>query len=483
MPMSNALKLEQEVLCHIILQPALLDSADELSSEVFSFPKNKKILAAISDIWEEDRPERINEAILADRVKLPLSEITQITVGAYATTPENFRLLVREIRGKSLSGQLYRLTHAEVERYSKTGTWEWDPTTTGELRRLFEELEGLKQCEAGAPRPTTLFLSEIKAQAVPWLWRNFIPRGRATLLSGDPGSAKTWFALDMTARLSRGLPWADGSPGNGPANIYYMTVEDDARDTIRPRVDSLGGDPSRIAIYNSENLVHVDLSTEPGRQRIEREIVNVGDVRLVVIDPIADFSGDVNPNAAEDVRALLTPLIRMAARRDFALVMIGHLNKAQTMSAIYRAGGSTSGWLGKCRASFMIIRNKDERALRHVIAIKANLAPQDPPQLEFRINDGRLDIGISTCEIDPEDQLGTQQHGPDPRERDEAVAWLEELFMGKYEIPATEIEEAARMNGISESTLRRAKKQAGYKSIKRTESGGKTQWTWARGPS
>ena len=147
--MSNALELEQEVLCYIILQPALLDAADGLSPEVFGSPKNRKTLAAISDIWEDNRPERINEVILADRVKLPLSEITQITVGAYSMTPENFRLLVRELRGKSLSGRLYRLTHAEVERHSKTGIWEWDPTKAGEVRRLFEELEGLKQCEAG----------------------------------------------------------------------------------------------------------------------------------------------------------------------------------------------------------------------------------------------------------------------------------------------------------------------------------------------
>lgn len=481
--MNNAQAQEKQTIGHSILQPSLLDAVDELTTEAFSSPKFKKLFEAASRQWEEERVEPLNELLLAERTKIPVSEITELTVGIYKTTPDNFRLLVRELRGKSLSGRLWGLLKPELEQNLKTGAWEWAPEKVAEARAIMDELEGLKNHNGNGSLPTTILLSDVKAQAVPWLWRNYIPRGRGTLFSGDPGSAKTWFLLSLASRLSRGLPWPDGSPGSGPASTYYMSVEDDARDTIRPRVDSLGGDPSRIAIYNSETPLHIDLSTEAGRQRIEREIVNVGNVQLVVIDPIADFSGDVNPNAAEDVRALLTPLIQMAARRDFALVIIGHLNKAQTMSAIYRAGGSTSGWLGKCRASFMIFRDINERGLRHVIPIKANLAPQDPPQLEFRIDNGRLEVRVSDYEVDPDEHIGNQHHGPDPREREDALVWLEELFMGKYEIPATDVEEAARMNGISGSTLKRAKKQAGFKSHKRTEIGGRAQWVWSRGPS
>lgn len=337
-----------------------------------------------------------------------------------------------------------------------------------------------KSSTSATPAPMSLTLADVEPRAVPWLWPDFIPLGRATLVSGDPGCGKSWFCLDLASRLSRGLPWPDGTPGSGPARTYYMMVEDDLHDTVRPRISSLGGDPAMITCYNPEHPLHVDLASPEGLARLESEIVRLVDVRLVVVDPIIDFSGRANPNKAEDVRALLTPLIQLAAKHNFALVMIGHLNKAQALSAIYRAGGSTGGWLGKCRAAFMVFRDADDKPLRHVIPVKANLAHQDPAQLEFRITNGRLEIELSTEDVDVDDQLNPQR-GPKPRERDDAQAWLRDIFVGRDEIPATEVEAAALRQGISESTLKRAKKQAGYRSVKHTESGGRTVWAWTKG--
>ena len=154
--------------------------------------------------------------------------------------------------------------------------------------------------------PMTLMLSDVEAKEVPWLWPGYIPLGRATLISGDPGSAKTWFLLNLAARLSKGQEWPDGTPGFRPAQTYYITVEDDLNDTIRPRIDSLGGDPAMVAAFNSEVPLHLNLADPEGLKRLEAEIVRLGNVRLVVPDPIIDFSGETNPNPAEEVRALLT---------------------------------------------------------------------------------------------------------------------------------------------------------------------------------
>ena len=327
----------------------------------------------------------------------------------------------------------------------------------------------------------TVQLSKVEPREVPWLWPDYIPLGRATLISGDPGSAKTWFCLDMACRVSRGFAWADGSPCIEPSRTILLTVEDDIHDTIRPRVESLGGDASLIAAYNPEQPLHLDLNSPTGLERLEAEVIRLENVRLVIIDPIIDFSGKVNPNATEDVRNLLTPLIRLASKYGFALVLVGHLNKAQALNAIYRAGGSTSGWLGKCRSALMIIRDSEDKSLRHVIPIKTNNASRDLPQLEFRIIGGKLDIEISSDEIDPQDQLNPQQ-GRNPREREEAVDWIKSYFDGRNEIPTGEVEEAAKRSGISLSTLKRAKRLAGFKSILRQEGAGVHRWLWVRSP-
>ncbi len=351
------------------------------------------------------------------------------------------------------------------------------PTDEKKMDAFYGILANEKRCGDNAPLSRTL--SEVEPRDVPWLWENFFPLGRATLVCGDPGCAKTWFCLDIAARLSKGFKWPDDSCGIGIAKTYYITVEDDLADTIRPRIDSLGGDPAMIIAYNPENPIHLDLSTPEGLERLERDLTRHSDVRLLVIDPAIDFSGEINPNASEEVRAMLTPLIRLAAKLNIALVLVGHLNKSQALNAIYRAGGTTSGWLGKCRAAFMVFRDKDDPPLRHIIPLKANLAACDPPQLEFRINDGKLDINVSRTPVNVDEHLNPTR-GPDPTDRDEAVAWLDIFFRNRKVVPSTEVEAAAKAKLISSATLKRAKKAAGFKSEKFTESGGLTYWAWVK---
>jgi hypothetical protein len=103
----------------------------------------------------------------------------------------------------------------------------------------------------------------------------------------------------------------------------------------------------------------------------------------------------------------------------------------------------------------------------------------DPSQLEFRINDGQLSIEVSSEEVDLDEQLNPQ-HSRNPREREDAVAWINDYFGGRNEITSNEIEEAARRAGISVSTLARAKQLAGFKSIKRRGGKGKPCWMWAK---
>ncbi len=452
----------------LITYPGLFEAV-EIPPDLFRTDRQRAVWGAICELRTAGDPPAI--ATIAERCHGNgyLDYLMAITSGLYRIKPEDFRRRILKQAAEDVQKRMQSMAATELPDLDEIAA------LAEQARRL--ELEAEEGTAEQAP--TSLLLSDVEAKTVPWLWQDYIPLGRATLISGDPGSAKTWFCLDLAARLSKGLRWPDGAPGGGPAKTYYLTVEDDLADTVRPRIDSLGGDPAMIAAFNSDHPLHLNLYAPDGLKRLEQELMRLGDIRLVVIDPIIDFSGDMNPNAGEEVRALLTPLVRLASKLNFALVLVGHLNKAQTLSAIYRAGGSTSGWLGKCRASFMIFRDVDEKGLRHVIPIKANLAPQDPRQLEFRIIDGFLKAEVSKEDVDPDEQLNPQR-GPRPRERDEAVDWIKEFFGDKTEIPTLEVETAARVDHISEATLSRAKKSAGYRSVRRTDADDKAHWVWSR---
>ena len=102
----------------------------------------------------------------------------------------------------------------------------------------------------GDPEPELelgTLLSQVKAEAVCWLWPARIPRGKLTIIDGDPGLGKSVLTLDLAARISRGqpMPFVDREPGEDvvPAGVVLLTAEDGLQDTVRPRLDAAGANP------------------------------------------------------------------------------------------------------------------------------------------------------------------------------------------------------------------------------------------------
>ena len=165
-----------------------------------------------------------------------------------------------------------------------------------------------------------------------------LPRGKLAILDGDPGLGKSTCALDLAARVTLGALMPDGSSADldGPAGVVIMTAEDGLGDTVRPRLEAAGADLERVhivhAIRDGFNSAGDELqrafSLKEDVQRLEAVLQEIGDVRLIVIDPISAYigSGTDSHNNAE-VRTLLSPLGAMAARRGVAVIAVSHLNK------------------------------------------------------------------------------------------------------------------------------------------------------------
>src|SRR5204862_159522 len=90
--------------------------------------------------------------------------------------------------------------------------------------------------------------ADIAPAAVSWLWEPYLARGKLAVLDGDPGTGKSFFTVDLAARVSSGAHMPCGGPAGPPASVLLLNAEDDARDTIRPRVSAAAGAPDRVRV-------------------------------------------------------------------------------------------------------------------------------------------------------------------------------------------------------------------------------------------
>lgn len=154
-------------------------------------------------------------------------------------------------------------------------------------------------------------MSDIQPEEVQWLWYPCIPLGKLTVIQGDPGEGKTTFVLAVIAALTKGEALPEREPLD-PVNILYQTAEDGLADTIRPRLDALGADCSRVLVIDESKR---ELSL--GDERIRQAMEETG-AKLLVLDPLQAYLGaevdmmmhlfatamEIDPELLEKLRAL-----------------------------------------------------------------------------------------------------------------------------------------------------------------------------------
>lgn len=119
-----------------------------------------------------------------------------------------------------------------------------------------------KQPGPKTSEPILLTLADVNPTEVEWLWKPYIPRGKLTILEGDPEVGKTWLSLAIAAAITQGwpLPGAEQeTPGPTiPRAVIYMQAEDGVADTIRPRFDAAGGDAQRLLLLRGKRALGSD---------------------------------------------------------------------------------------------------------------------------------------------------------------------------------------------------------------------------------
>lgn len=295
-------------------------------------------------------------------------------------------------------------------------------------------------------------MSDVELTPVEWLWKPYLPFGKLSVLQGNPGEGKTYFAMHLAAACTNGklLPNMERME---PFNVIYQTAEDGLGDTVKPRLIEAGADLDRVLVIDDSD-VQLTLSDE----RIEKAIIE-NNARLVIIDPIQAYLGaDVDMNRANEVRPIFMRLGQVAQRTGCAILLIGHLNKAAGMQSLQRGLGSID-IAAAVRSVLFIGKLKHDPTMRILTHEKSSLAPPGV-SLAFSLGDeggfrwvGEYDITADEMlsGIEPQRETKTQQ----------AKDLICTLLAGGKQVLSEDIDKAALERGIPGRTVRDAKRELG----------------------
>ena len=322
-------------------------------------------------------------------------------------------------------------------------------------------------------------MSNVSLEKTDWLWTRTVPLGRLSVWYGDGENGKSLTTIEFAARGSRGQPMPGDAERRAPFSTIIVQTEDDVASTIRPRLEAAGGDISKVTVLNTvdhsdggETSFHAVNHVE----QLSHAIDELGDCKLLIIDPLSEFMSGVNFWKDDSLRPALVPLKRLAEQKHIAVVLIAHLNKGEG-NAKQRLNGAQT-LINICRAGWLFCPHPDDAETYLMLRAKGNGTKRNQNGYSFTLADEKLfgpeaDGVPKLCWIDEpvtltaDEALARQRaksKSGEPAKAnkfDETVRWLQMMLAGGPKSPREIWLMAKEHLDISRATLDRAKTSLG----------------------
>jgi hypothetical protein len=349
--------------------------------------------------------------------------------------------------------------------------------------RQLSETESSDEQSKGNKIPgiKTKSLANVPRESVHWLWKPRVPRGEITIIQGDPGKGKTWFACEIIAALTGGRCLPEMTKPLDPIKALVF-CEDGAGTVLRPRLEDMGATLSRIDVYDQFVTGHgTEAKFDLSKLDALEDCVARLRPDLILFDPYASFAGSANSIKPEEVRSLLDPISALAKRHDLAVLVNMHLNKSQGSRALQRVSGSMQ-FPGTARSVLYVERNTDDATKRIVLHLKCNLAPE-APSISFTVAEKIVTKG-TIIKLDPvpvvqwlPDKTGRwyESDFDNPKAKASKSREAKAMLKGLLRIgpvPLTELNDLAKELKLPKRTVERARADLGVEPINIPGSGG-----------
>jgi DNA repair protein RadA/Sms len=137
-------------------------------------------------------------------------------------------------------------------------------------------------------------------------------KGSALLIGGDPGIGKSTLVLQVAAALGR-----FALSGGKTASLYISGEE--AIEQVRLRARRLGLEQAPVLLAAATSVRDIAATLDTGEPP---ELAIIDSIQTMYLDNL-----DSAPGTVAQVRASAAELIRLAKRRGFSLLLVGHVTK------------------------------------------------------------------------------------------------------------------------------------------------------------
>jgi len=384
----------------------------------------------------------------------------------------------------------------------------WISSTPEEFAAAWDKAvaEAVPVC---APAPDDYIaerLSDITPKAMLWLWPGRIPQGKLTMWAGNPGVGKGLASCSVAATVSTGRCFPDEDfADREPADVCMLFCEDDAEDTVVPRLMAAGADLKRIFTVKAPAILEAgpdathserELALDSDLKILRKFLKDHANVKLVIVDPISSYMGSIKPNDESQVRSVLIPLRDLAQETNVSFVLVAHFNKRSDVNALHKILGAVA-MTGVARAAWLFAEDADvDNNSESDVGIEGG-SESKYLMLQGKMNVGRkmkgLEYTIGEKQILPKPADGTAYiiwgkatdktadkalgsvgafQDSEGSKRKQAAEWLKRQLEAGPQL-AREVYAAAEGAGIAKKTLNRAKDDVGVQSDKLAGA-----WVW-----
>jgi putative DNA primase/helicase len=362
---------------------------------------------------------------------------------------------------------------------------------TFDFQSKLKEIRNRLGSDQNAAKVDLTTLVDVAPEPIEWLWPGRIARRKLTIIAGEPGLGKSQLGLDVIARLTTGNVWPD--TGRAPAgDAIILSAEDAIADTVRPRIEAADADLEHVHMVRSvlrrdeNNQVHETMfSLQTDLDALGEAIAQIGiSVSLVMIDPITAYLGDrIDTHKTGAVRSVLAAVDQFAHKHNVAVLGISHPPKVVPSGKAMHAVSGSLAFVAAARIVLLAIEDSSSSGRNLLLPVKNNLG-RPAVGLAYRLAQRIVscDIVISHVAWEQGEVALTANEAladaSDSIKRHSALRDAEDFLnelLAAGPVLVKSIEEAAKAEGISAATLRRARERLEIITEKQDYSG---PWQW-----